>query len=241
MWIWMLSAAWAQGPIRVTTFNVWGLPWPLTPGRAQRMRAIDHWLHDGKQDFVALQEAWRGARRHLPDDLHYPLTDRDSGLALYSPHPVERLGFVPFEAQRGPDRWKSKGVWWVQVQLPEAVWTVGVVHLQAGTGRRNGAVRAAQIETVLASAPPGPLFLMGDFNLHRGRPLDVASHERLVEAGLVEARPRLDHGTSRYGAHRLDRVYVSEDVEWTVGRARVRRSVTHSDHFPVTVELGQPE
>jgi endonuclease/exonuclease/phosphatase family metal-dependent hydrolase len=235
MWTLLLGLAHAE-PLTIATFNVWGLPWPIAPQRARRLRAIDGWLRDQPRDLVALQEVWRGARRHLGNDLTFPRIDGDSGLALYTPHPVERLGFVAFEQARGPDAWKAKGVWWVRVDAPDTPWTVGVLHLQAGRGPRNAAVRRAQIETVLASAPPGPLLLMGDFNLHRD-PLDEAVHDRLVAAGLAEAHPTTDRGTSRYGRHRLDRVYVSAPAAWTVGTARTLRTLELSDHHPVVVEL----
>lgn len=234
-----VPASLEQPGVRIASFNVWGLPWPITPRRTARLTAIDTWLAEEGFDLVALQEAWRGARPLLSSRVRYPSTHRDSGLALYSRLPVEELGFVAFEQARGPDRFKAKGVWWVQVELPSGSCAVGVLHLQAGASTSSSQIRRAQVERVLASRPQGPVVLLGDFNLHRGNAIDRGTHALLVDNGLAEARPLRDRGTSRYGDHRLDRMYVSLPASWTVSRARTLREVEHSDHFPVVAELAR--
>lgn len=222
--------------VRVATVNVWGLPWPLTPRRRTRMATVARWLDDEDFDVVAIQEAWRGTRRHLPT-LTWPDTEGDSGLALYTDHPHESLGFHAFDAGAGVDRFKRKGVWWSRLEIDGAAWVVGVLHLQAGQGTKSRTARAAQVDQVIASAPAGRLLLLGDFNLHRGDPVDRAAAERLEQAGFQEVLPARDEGTSIHGSHRFDRVYVRGAPRWDWSTGRTWRAWAPSDHFPVSARL----
>ncbi len=235
----------ADDGVRVATYNVWGLPWPLAPRRGPRLEQVGAWAEEEGVDVVALQEVWGGSGRHvrrgLAERRHlaHPEARGDAGLAVASHHPLRGLRFEAFRSRRGPDALKRKGVWWVQVELEGGrQLSVGVLHMQAGGAERNAAVREEQLGQVIESIPEGPVVLLGDFNLHLDRPRDQRAHERLVAAGLWEARPEGEQATSRYGAHRLDRVYVRG--VWVDGRAWVGAASELSDHRPVVVELAEP-
>ena len=51
--------------IRVATLNVWGLPSPISPDGAARMRAIGRRLPHLGVDVVAFQEVWTADARHI--------------------------------------------------------------------------------------------------------------------------------------------------------------------------------
>jgi endonuclease/exonuclease/phosphatase family metal-dependent hydrolase len=118
--------------------------------------------------------------------------------------------------------------------------TVAVAHLQAGASTEAAMVRQVQVHQLLEALPEGPCVLVGDLNVHRDDPLDAESLLSLAEAGFVELVPEhRDKGTSRYGAHRFDRLFVRDGpvVHWQPQRARVLRDEDWSDHFPVTARL----
>jgi endonuclease/exonuclease/phosphatase family metal-dependent hydrolase len=233
--------------IRAGTLNVWGLPWPLAPGRKARLKRIRTWMDQSDLDVVALQEVWGRSRRHLVDEglggmtLVLPDTARDSGLAMATRHTVLQDQMVVFQARRGPDALKRKGAWFVTLELPgDQTLTVGTLHLQAGPSPKNAAVRRTQVQTVLREMPQGPMLLMGDFNLHRDHDADLQSHQTLVDGGLTEVTPgKKGRGTSRYGTHRLDRLYVRDldALGWVAMPVGVSRDHVFSDHFPVQADF----
>jgi len=241
---WLLvTTLWASEPVQrqvpVATANVRGLPWPLARRRRARLAATGRWLREGPAMVVGLQEVWRGGRALLDDErVHYPEGSRDSGLALYTSLPVRGpVRLVPFEAARGVDRLKAKGVLLATVELPggQAV-QVAVVHMQAGGSRRAAEVRHHQVAELLAALPAGPCLLMGDLNVYRDCPSDRRSLEALAAAGFDELAPqRPARGTSVYGAHRFDRLFVRAGPEGVLaaGGASVDTSVEVSDHYPV--------
>jgi len=244
VWMLWLSVATAAEPeARVGTLNVRGLPWPLAQRRAVRLAEVSRWLKDGGFAVVGLQEVWRGARSLLASDrVHFPEGRKDSGIAVYTPHPlVEPLTLVPFAAQRGVDALKAKGLVRGVIEVPQlGRLTLGIVHLQAGSGPRNAEVRGQQLDEALAALGPGACLLMGDFNVYGSEALDDASLARLADAGFVEVVQVEPHrGTSVYGKARFDRLFVREGpvTRFVSTRARVLRHVSASDHYPVTARL----
>ncbi len=188
-------------------------------------------------------KVWGPSGRHvdegLPQELvlTQPVADGDSGLAVLSRHDVDPVGLRVLSARRGPDALKRKGVWWIDVALPEErVVHMGVLHLQAGQGTRRAQVRRAQLQDVLEGLPDGLVVLTGDFNLHDGV-IDAGSHALLVEHGLTELVT--EGPTSRYGRDRLDRFYVRgvDAIGLAVRRARVGDPSGLSDHHPVLVDF----
>lgn len=229
--------------VRVATYNVWGLPWPLAPSRKARLRRLGRWAAQRDVDVVALQEVWGPSGRHVHEGLRedfvltQPVANGDSGLAVLSRRDVDPVGLRVFSARRGPDALKRKGVWWVDVELAEERTVhLGVLHLQAGHGERRAEVRRAQLEDVLDVLPDGPVVLTGDFNLHDGA-IDAGSHALLEAHGLTELVTK--RPTSRYGRDRLDRFYVRgmDAIGLTVRRARVGDPSELSDHHPVLVDF----
>ena len=96
------------------------------------------------------------------------------------------------------------------------------------------------MQTVLREMPQGPMLLMGDFNLHRDHDADLQSHQTLVDGGLTEVTPgKKGRGTSRYGTHRLDRLYVRDldALGWVAMPVGVSRDHVFSDHFPVQADF----
>lgn len=233
-----------EGALQVVTFNAWGLPAPIAQDRAGRLPRIADWLRESAPfDLVGLQEVWRGAVSMLPLPLRLPEAPRgDSGLALWTPHGVARQALHPFEAERGVDALKAKGLLEAELALPDGhELSVGVTHLQAGSGPRNAWVRRAQVEQILATlSVERPTVLMGDFNLHRDDPVDDGTSDLLAAAGFVDAAAQAGatQGTYPGRPDRFDRILLRD------GESRCLTTLSAtvhdpglSDHRPVSAEL----
>ena len=236
------------GAVDIMTLNAWGLPPPIAPPRAARMGRMAAWLGETGVDVAGMQELWSGARGLFSvDGLHYPEQGGDSGLALVSPHPMQKVQLEPFAASRGFDGLKRKGVARTVVQVPDVgpvdVW---VTHLQAGGTNRAAMVRARQVDQLLAGHAQAdrPAVLLGDLNLYRALEADGRSRQRLEEAGFLDAA---EDGGATEGTYvgldeRFDRILVRsatggcaevEGAEVMRWRRALGDDERVSDHRPV--------
>lgn len=233
-----------SGPsVEVMTFNTWGLPAPIAASRRARFPSIRTFLAGEAGDVAALQEVWSGARRLLGiQSVHYPQTRGDSGLALASPHPVTDVQAWTFSAATGFDALKRKGALAASVDVPDVGRVpVVVTHLQSGHAAKAAAVRATQVDELLAWVADlaGPVVLLGDFNFYHASGRDTASHQQLRDAGFVDIAASVgeERGTYPGVNDRYDRVYVrgeSADGRCVVPvGAEVLDEAGLSDHRPV--------
>ncbi len=233
--------------LSVVTFNTWGLPSPVARDRRGRLPRIASWLEQRGYDIAGLQEVWRGAVSLLPLPSIRREYGGDSGLALVTPHPVSNAVQHTFQAERGFDRFKSKGLMTTEVWVDEREpLVVGVTHLQAGGAVRNARVRADQVEEILGQVggEDRPVLLMGDFNLYEGSDVDAATRDRLEAAGFVDvaAVAGATQGTYPGGTHRFDRIYVRDGKErCLVPSAAKVLDGDLSDHHAVEAALGLGE
>lgn len=246
----------AERSVEVVTFNAWGLPAPVARERKSRFSEISDYFTAQAFDVVGLQEVWRGSVAMLRlDGLFTPsAAEGDSGLGLWTTHELGRSQLAPFEAARGVDALKKKGVLTSEITLPGAGETaVLVTHLQAGGSEANGRVRRAQVEELLRglAQAEGPALVMGDFNLYAENAEDRATLRRLGAAGLVDAAAEVGNVDGTYVGlnERFDRVYLrsSEKVALCAQAAEVvaydddpntRAPRSLSDHHPVQVRVG---
>ncbi len=219
------AAAGARDPeLDILCVNLWGLAWPLSRDRGERLAAAPEALDFEGYDLVGLQEVWRGAARYLPEgSVRRPTVQLDSGLAVAGRMAGgARLALHTFEHSAGVERLVRKGVLVAQLDVPEAgaVWVL-VTHLQAGPG--YGAIRLAQAEELLEllDAAPGPALVIGDFNLHRDDPADLEVEALLADAGLRDAALLAGEGAPTYtdanpyawapaSGERFDRIYLRD-------------------------------
>lgn len=232
--------------IALATFNTWGLPSPIATDRRGRLPRIATWLDAGGFDVVGLQEVWHEAVSLLPArGLFAPDHGGDSGLALVTRHEVREATLHAYEAERGLDAWKAKGVLVAELDMDGQPLTVAVTHLQSGGGGRNASVRAAQVDELLAALPDddAPVVLLGDFNLYEGASTDVQTEARLEQAGFVDAAAEAGAtgGTYPGRSDRFDRIYVRDGANrsLTTRSARVvaDRDWALSDHRAVEARI----
>jgi endonuclease/exonuclease/phosphatase family metal-dependent hydrolase len=199
--------------IDIVTVNAWGLPAPIAPQRAHRMRALARWLQRVDADVVGMQEVWSGAVPLLPLAVVRSGGDGDDGLALRAKRSLADVERLRFHDARGWDAMKQKGALRGRVRLAggEQVWVV-VTHMQAGYGAKNAVVRERQLDEILGwiARLEGPVVLLGDLNMDDRMPEDVTGLARLSSAGFVDVADRVGATEATYpgDGHRYDRIFV---------------------------------
>lgn len=266
----------AKVPMKITTFNVCGNAdacqrWSWT---TRRPLVRQHVLMSGA-DVVAVQEG----RRRLPDieaDLASAGFVKACAASGAQAVFVRRSVYAVSAGSAGGVRFTSDpahGGCWARVRHLSTgnLAVVSSVHLYVGRTAYATRARDAQTAKVLTmmearygvvNAPGTPPFvLIGDFNSHRGHPVD-APLLRLTKAGFHDAydvsatyrAPYLNSANGYrslpvrsvlWGAH-VDRVFIPKGASvtgWrTVSRISKGRYVTPmpSDHHPVAVTAYLP-
>ena len=128
--------------LRVMSYNINGLPWPLIKDKEKQFTEIARLINEQKKGNAAphvllIQEGFRGQSKKLIQDLNYPYVfqgpkDSDlndtpssgaivgSGLWILSQYPIVKSDKLPFGEDRcaGYDCYANKGVAYVQIQVP---------------------------------------------------------------------------------------------------------------------------
>jgi endonuclease/exonuclease/phosphatase family metal-dependent hydrolase len=180
--------------IRVLTYNVRGLPWPVALGRGAALRRIGEALaqmrREGRQpDVVLIQEGFRGEMTELVKASGYPHWVRgprrdggfgkltSGGLHVLSDIPITAVRAAAFSDCAGLDCLANKGVMLVRLAPPGRPFQIDVVntHLNSKRASRAPAAQAlaahnrqtdALIAFVNANRDAGlPLLVGGDFNV----------------------------------------------------------------------------
>ena len=246
----------SSGDFTVMTWNVWGLPWPLSKDRGERLSEVPSELE--RADIVGIQEAWSGALKWLDSPLVLPQEQPgDSGLALAGDlcGEASRALFHPFTVRTGSERFKRKGILETDVVVDGVRVRVYNTHLQHGS--RSAPVRSAQIAQLLQLLQEHdlPSVVLGDFNFYNADALDQETEQVMAGVGLRDvaselARPqatfRFDNRYAQRsgleeGRERFDRVYVRDGAEARIEARDVDvlryRNQPLSDHQPVRAEL----
>ena len=201
----------AGGHVRVVSYNVWGLPSPLTV-RPSRFPKIAESLPDLKADVVGFQETFSRKTRVLEQIEGYPYLARgpqkgkgkilSSGLLILSRYPIVESATVRYSRCSGFDCFAAKGAVMARIDLPWAgEIDVYDTHLNAGGKDR---IRDSQVMELMMfmvkHSTNRPVVLIGDFNTKEGSAL----YEDL--AGIYGMRDAHDE-------YRLSGVHL-DPVQW---------------------------
>ena len=168
-------------PLKVTTFNVWGLPKWLNGASSDRYDKIARQLEQIGSDIVLLQEVWThrsfsdlsGGPKHsnftwwTAAARHQGTFLGQNGLLTLSRYPITGAEIKHFSTARLPDSLMYKGALKITIRLEDGqkfnVWNV---HLQDG---ETGKVRQRQIAELVSwinNARDGQVadIVGGDFN-----------------------------------------------------------------------------
>lgn len=237
--------------LRVLSFNVWAIPWPVGRRVGERMRAIGAALPELGLDVAALQEVWRedargalieaGRAAGLVHVWHNPEARSGGGLLVLSRHPIASARFEDFDLGGLPQRiteldyYGGKG--FVELALATPAGEIALVdtHLQAGYGpRRDDEYVGHRMGQVLElserlRAQRRPLIAAGDFNFQ-----DMyEEYAALVGiAGLRDAAAELDRRQDtvvRRNTYRAYRTGSDERIDFLFLRDGAEDSVAAVD------------
>jgi len=171
------------------SFNIWGLPWPLTTNPS-RFRSIVDVLtfHSELADVIGFQEVFcneaKEALKHLtfvyPYHSYHQMTPMksdssllSSGLLIVSKFPIVDVDFLTYKNCSGFDCFAQKGAQKVTLCLPNHLYVdVFNTHLESGNNEKSKAIRLNQIDQLLSFMNntrqvlpfSERLILLGDFN-----------------------------------------------------------------------------
>ncbi len=172
------------GEIRILSYNIKMLPRLLLPvrqGPIKRARLIPQHLINDSIDIIVFQELFdirsrRIVHRKLKKEYPYKIGPANrpflpfktnSGIVIYSKHPLKKVDRVRFREREGIDSWAHKGGLLVEATLPsgQRIQVLGT-HLQAGGSWRTKLSQYIDLSSiVLTNQEPGvPQFLAGDYN-----------------------------------------------------------------------------
>ena len=160
--------------IKVMTYNVWGLPFPIAK-RIKRLKIIKKVLHQYNADIIGLQEAFTKKARKIIKQNEYPYTAKGpkggkfklcSGLALLSKYPIIKTKTMTFQDCSGFDCYANKGVLFARINLGNQTIDTYLTHLNADG--EDHQVRFKQVIEVIKFVNENSfgekVIFLGDFN-----------------------------------------------------------------------------
>lgn len=218
----------------------WNLHYGVSPAGDVDLEQVARTIEAERPCVVLLQEVSRGwvmgggtdmatwlANRLGMSMAFAPAADGQFGNAVLACREIDRADVVALPYGVGPQN-RSALVADITVVIP-----MTSVHLQHR--EESTATRLAQIDTLLAAMPDGPMVLAGDFNAEPGWPeIDAMAGAGWVSAVDQAGDPDALTSPSIDPRHRID---------WVFGRgvafSDVRvLDVTSSDHRPIVARVG---
>ena len=229
-------------PLRLGTFNVWGLPEAFADDVSSRMRGLASRLPSLDLDVLLIQEAWteevRDTLREAALDANFEVAGgnpSNGGLMVLSRLPIRTSRFESFRFRGDPERLVQgeflggKGFQTLALESDNGPVSVINTHVHARYRRfrpeLNSAVRAAQLMQIVGEINDidGTVVVGGDFNCSRGDAeyRIFSGLTRATELGDGRSYPTLSrtnfYKKSRKGADkRIDYLFVrpGSGVRW---------------------------
>ena len=173
-------------PLRLGTFNVWGLPEAFADDVSSRMRGLASRLPGLDLDVLLIQEAWtdevRDTLREAALAAHFEVAEgheSSGGLMVFSRLPIRTSQFEGFRFRGDPERLTQgeflggKGFQTLTLEGENGPFSVINTHLHARYRRLqpqlNSAVRTAQMMQIIRGINEldGTVVVGGDFNCTR--------------------------------------------------------------------------
>ncbi len=170
-------------PLRLGTFNVWGLPETFADDVSSRMRGLASRLPGLDLDVLLIQEAWteevRDTLREAALDANFEVAggrDSNGGLMVFSRIPIRTSRFESFRFRGDPERLTKgeflggKGFQTLTLEAEDGPFSLINTHLHARYRRSrpqlNSAVHTVQLMQIIGAMNDieGTLVVGGDFN-----------------------------------------------------------------------------
>ncbi len=205
---------------KVLTLNVAQLKFPI--GKSSRTARIlmlcDILVKDPQYDIICLQELFRNksrdiAVRWLSEKYPYFIVDKsrgryligvNSGLAIFSKHPITRDTLHRFTTFRGVENFTKKGVLGVEIDVEGSAIYIFTTHLQTGLGSEpcicklfdrnkltSNKLKTIQLDEITAviekfAEDSTNVILTGDMNIRADSDLYDIAYEKFSSIGLLD-------------------------------------------------------
>ncbi len=207
--------------LKILTLNVGQLKFPIGKGKRNlRALMLGEILSNEKNpyDVICFQELFRKKAqdiliRWISEIYPYYIVDRscgrylvggNSGLAIFSRHPITREVRHRFTAYRGVENFAKKSVWGVELDVEGTSVCVFTTHLQTGISNEpcicklfdknnlsSNALKTLQIEEIITvvenfTGENDNVIVTGDFNIRAGSDLHGVMYEKFSDVGLLD-------------------------------------------------------
>ncbi len=246
--------------IKVLSWNIYMLPGVFGSGNALRAEAIGRVLSSGEYDVIVFQEAFdQGARRvisqHLKKTYPYQVgpanqkffsVKTNSGLWIFSRHPIAAAHSIVFQTRHGVDALSRKGALLTELNVNGNFIQIVATHLQNSGKTWRKQSQCSEIYTNLLKKyqrPGIPQIVCGDFNINRHetsydyqlmlKTLDVIDcnpGDDVYSYDRVANDLRVENGTNR---DLIDYILIRNNLSFTDssnGKIRVFQKQWNSDH-----------
>lgn len=165
-----------SAPLRVLSYNVWGMPFPIRPAH-KKLREAPKIIPQLQADILGMQEVFIRRSKDLAKMKEYPhvafgagpkgLKVLGSGLLIASKYPLSNIATMTYKKCSGSDCLARKGALYARVTIPgQGEIDVINTHLNAGSNRKTKEAQLNQLfDFVSKHRSHRPLILLGDFNL----------------------------------------------------------------------------
>lgn len=220
-------------PLRLGTFNVWGLPEAFADDVSSRMRGLASRLPGLDLDVLLIQEAWteavRDTLRAAALAANFEVAEASGGLMVFSRLPIRESLFESFGFRGDPERLAmgefigGKGFQTITLEGEHGPFSVINTHLHARYRRArpqlNSAIHMVQLMPIIGAVNDldGTVIVGGDFNCSHG---DVEYRifralTRTVEAGDGRSYPTI----SKRNFYKRDRKDADKRIDYLFVRS----------------------
>lgn len=176
----------APKKIKILSWNIYMLPAFLGTGKKPRAEVIGQLLASSDYDVIVFQEAFHGSARNTISRLLQPAfpfqagpanqkafsLKTNSGIWIFSKHPIAETHAIIFESRRGVDAFARKGALLVEILVDgQPVQVIGT-HLQNDGGEWLRLSQCVELYNRLLNKYERldvPQIICGDFNIDRNK------------------------------------------------------------------------
>lgn len=235
--------------LKLATINFWGLPWPFSVKKKERLNLLIALINKERFDIVALQEIWTNydintIKKNCPGyfvrDQRNPIFNH-SGLVILSRFPLHSIRFIPFKGSLMSLEFPSrKGMLQCDADINEQQVQIINSHMYYDTSPEQAKKQKKQLLQLIELLDHRPTFILGDFN-RTSEMMNLPKHFKLIsERDNASIDLKNKFSTMRFNkinaSNRLpDYIFTNMDV--SVYKSYLITDTIFSDHYPVVTEI----
>lgn len=235
--------------LKLATINFWGLPWPFSVKKKERLRLLTSLINKEQFDIVALQEIWTNydINAITKTCLGYHALDKrnpffnHSGLVILAKHELRNGLYIPFEGALLSLEFPSrKGILRCDVELQKTTIQIINTHVYYDVNAEQTKKQKKQLDQLIDILDHRPTIVLGDFN-RQFSTINLPSHFQLIsESDNPSINLRNEYSTKRFNKiNSTDRLpdYIFANFPVSAKKSYLIQDPIFSDHYPVVSEI----